>query len=126
MSKTTQRYKRLHRLVLFIEYIGLFLPIAYYTAKGFIFATTTEKITLTAFGIIACILTAICIMFKFNFKSPIWFLIIGIYTAVDNIMPLILSLAIGTVISEFILIPLRKNFAAKAKINAEIDRRLEK
>lgn len=39
-------------------------------------------------------------------------------------MPLLLIVAVGTILDEFLLTPLHKHFKNKATINREIDKRL--
>lgn len=49
---------------------------------------------------------------------------IGLYVAVDNIIPLLIMLAVTTIIDEFILTPLARHYKAKYTINKEIDNRM--
>lgn len=124
MSKETRKYKALSTLFLALSILILVAPIAYYSIQGFIQGETTEKFTLGITFVIACILFAINIMFKFHIKSTIWIIVIGIYFCLDNILPMIFILAIGNVLDEFVFTPLHKHFKNKAIINKEIDKRI--
>ena len=56
-------------------------------------------------------------------RSTIWILLLGIYICLDNIMPVLLTIAIGTITDELILTPLHKKYKQLAIINSEIDKR---
>lgn len=83
-----------------------------------------QKITLGIVLIIAVLLVVVNVVLKYHIRSVLWILILGIYFCLDNIMPLLLIVAIGTILDEFVLSPLHKSFKNKAKINNEIDKRI--
>jgi hypothetical protein len=99
-------------------------PIAFYVIKAFAEGTTTEKLSLGCFATVAIILVLVNLIFKLHLRSAIWLLVIGIYIAVEAIMPLLIMVAVGTVLDEFLFSPLHKHFKNKASINAEIDKRM--
>lgn len=105
--------------------IILIVPLFVYGIKGFIEGAVGEKFTLGITITIAAILVALNILFKYRIRSTIWIVVLGIYVAVDNILPLLLCVAIGTIVDEFILTPLAKHYKSKASINKEIDKRIE-
>ena len=74
--------------------------------------------------LIALILTALNFFMKYHIRSTIWFLLLGIQICLQNIVTLILIIAICTIIDEFVLTPLKKKFKDKYTINKEIDRRM--
>lgn len=124
MSRETRKYKALSILFLALSILVLVAPLAYYSIQGFIQGETTEKFTLGITFVIACILFSINILFKFHIKSTIWIIVIGVYFCLDNILPLILLMAVGNVLDEFVFTPLHKHFKNKAIINKEIDKRI--
>lgn len=102
----------------------LICPIGYFTVNAFIAGEVVEKVSLGALATVAVIMVAINALMKLHLRSPLWLLLIGIYIAVDYIMPVLICVAIGTILDEILFTPLRKHFHNKAVINAEIDKRL--
>lgn len=124
MSRETRKYKALSILFLALSILVLVAPLAYYSIQGFIQGETTEKFTLGITFVIACILFVINILFKFHIRSTIWIIVIGVYFCIDNILPMILVLAVGNILDEFVFTPLHKRYKNKAIINKEIDKRI--
>ena len=122
-SDITKKYQRLAILFHALSILVLVAPLAYYTIYGFINGEVTEKLTLGITFVIACILLVINVLFKYHIRSTIWILVLGIYFCIDSIMPLLLMVAIGTILDEFILTPLYKSYHNKCTINKEIDKR---
>ena len=122
-SNITKKYQRLDILFHVLSILVLLFPIAFYSIYGFIEGEVTEKLTLGITFVIACILLVINVLMKYHIRSTVWILVLGIYFCIDNILPLLLMVAIGTIVDEFILTPLYKSFHNKATINKEIDKR---
>lgn len=125
MSNITKKYTNLYWLFRSISFLILVLPLIIYGVKGFIEGDVTEKFTLGMTISISAILVALNILFKYHIRSTIWIIVLGIYFCIDNIMPLLLCIAIGTILDEFIFTPLYKSYKNKATINKEIDKRVE-
>ena len=123
-SDITKKYIHLSRFFRALQILILLLPIIVYAVMGFVNGEVTEKITLGISLTVALILFVINIVFKFHLRSCLWIMVLGIYFCIDNIMPLLLIVAIGTIVDEFLLTPLYKSFKNKATINKEIDKRL--
>ena len=122
-SDITKKYRRLSILFQFLSILVLVGPLAYYTILGFVNGEVTEKFTLGVTFVIVAILFVINILFKYHIRSTIWILVLGIYFCISNILPLLLMVAIGTIVDEFILTPLHKSYKNKYTINREIDKR---
>lgn len=123
-SDITKKYLMLSRLFFWLSIIMTIVPVLVYVVKAFVDGAPSQKLTLGITVIVALILTVINLIFKFHIRSVIWIMVLGIYFCIDNIMPLLLIVAISTILDEFVLTPLHKNFRAKAKINREIDKRI--
>lgn len=123
-SDETKKYSTLSHLFLGISLIMTFVPILVYVIIGFINGEVHEKVTLGISFMVAVILLAINLIFKYHIRSILWILVLGIYFCLDNILPLLLVIAISTILDEFVFSPLHKHYAAKAKINKEIDKRI--
>lgn len=122
-SDITKKYQRLSILFQCLSILVLVGPLAYYTILGFVNGEVTEKFTLGVTFVIAAILFIVNILFKYHIRSIIWILVLGIYFCISNILPLLLMVAIGTILDEFILTPLHKSYKNKCTINREIDKR---
>lgn len=99
-------------------------PIFAYAIDAFIVGETVEKLALGGLAAAAIILVFVNMLMKAHLRSPVWLCLLGIYFALDNILPLIIMLAVGTILDELVLTPLTKYFRNKASINKEIDKRL--
>ena len=125
MSQRTKKFKILYIIFSIISFLLTLGPVSFYIVKGYIDADLTkEKVALTGIILCAIILTAVNVLIKHHIRSTIWLLMLGIYYCVDNIMPLLLMIAIGTILDEFIVSPLKKSFKNKKTINSEIDKRI--
>lgn len=124
MSEVTKKYSRLSKLFAFLSIMLTAAPVVVYLIIAFYNGAVHEKITLGITFIIAALLTIINLILKFHIRSILWIVILGIYFCLDNIMPLLLIVAIGTILDEFIITPLHKSFKSKANINKEIDKRI--
>lgn len=123
-SDITKHYLALSRLFLALSIIVTVVPLLVYVIMGFVNGEVHEKITLGISFTVAVLLLAVNIIFKYHIRSVLWILVLGIYLCLDNILPLLLVVAIGTILDEFVLTPLHKSYKSKAKINVEIDKRL--
>lgn len=123
-SDITKKYTTLSRLFGILSLIVTIVPILVYVGIGFANGDISQKVTLGFTFMIAIILLLVNIIFKFHIRSVLWILVLGIYFCLKDILPLLLILAIGTILDEFILSPLHKSFKSKAKINREIDKRI--
>lgn len=100
-----------------------FTPITIYGIIAFGQATTVQKLALSFMFILAIALTVINLLFKYSLRSTIWILLIGVYIALENIVPLLIIITVCTVLDEFIVSPLYKKFKKEYEINKEIDKR---
>lgn len=123
-SEITKKYKRLAMLYGILSIAVTLLPVVYYVILGFIEGTVQKKLSLGMAIMVALILTIVNIVFKRHIRSTIWIVVLGIYMCLKNILPLLLLVAIGTILDEFILTPLHRKYKQKALINKEIDKRL--
>ena len=124
-SETTKRNKILYWIFNILSFIVLIVPVVVYVIKGYIEADlTVEKVGLTCTIMISIILVAINFIFKYHIRSTLWILLLGVYICLDNILLMIILIAVGTILDEFLLTPLKKSFKNKYTINKEIDKRL--
>lgn len=124
-SQITRKYFNLSILFGCLSFLVLTAPIIYYAVLAFINGETTEKFTLGITFVMAAIFLAINVIFKYHIRSTIWVVVLGIYCCLDNIQMLLIMVAVGTILDEFIFSPLHKSYKQKAGINREIDKRIE-
>lgn len=110
-----------------LDLIILFAPVIVYT----IIALTKDGVTVpgrvavVGSVCIALILSLFNIIAQKRLRCPIWIILIGLYVAIKEILlPLIIILAIVTVIDDLILTPLITYYRTKLITNKSIDERL--
>lgn len=123
-SQITRKYANLSLLFGSLSFLVLSAPLVYYAVLAFINGETTEKFTLGLCFVMAAIFLSINVIFKYHIRSTIWVVVLGIYFCLDDIQILLIMVAVGTILDEFILTPLHKSYKQKAGINREIDKRI--
>lgn len=124
-SKFTKKTRAWYWTLWTIDLLMLISPILVYIIYAYANgqALSHQKIALTGCISIALILTLFNILTKRHLRSPLWILLIGIYCIIDNILPLVITLAVTTVADEFILSPAIEHFKTKLVADKAIDRR---
>ena len=127
MDDVTKKYKKRAKILSILSFIVLFVPLIVYIVMAFANGgiTVSKKVILGFSLIFALVLTIINALTKFRIRSTIWIILLGIYYCLNNILPLLLMIAIGTITDEFILSPLQKKNKRLYEINNEIDKRNE-
>ena len=123
-SQITRKYANLSLLFGILSFLVFSAPLVYYAVLAFINGETTEKFTLGLCFVMAAIFLAINVIFKYHIRSTIWVVVLGVYFCLDDIQVLLIMVAVGTILDEFILTPLHKSYKQKAGINREIDKRI--
>lgn len=124
-SNPTKKYRTAYWILTAISFLLIFAPLISYTIYGFVVGEPAKKVTLAITLVAAILLTTLSIVLKFNIRSTIFILILGIYFCIDNILPLIIIISACTIADEFIITPLQKMYKNKLTINKEIDKRLK-
>lgn len=91
---------------------------------GLIQGKEQEKITLTLTLVGAIALAALGALRKVQFRSTIFIIMIGLWVALDRLMPFMLTLAICTILDEMIFHPLYIRWREDYRTNKQIDKRL--
>lgn len=101
------------------------LPILVFVFKAFLDGnvSASRKLCMGLLVFFSFFLTIINVLFKYSIRSTIWLLLLGIYVCLDNIIPLLIIIAITTIIDEFVITPLYKKYRSDYKVNKEIDKR---
>ena len=99
-------------------------PLIVFVVMGFIQGEGKEKVVLTMTMIAAISMAVIAVLKKIHLRSTTYILIIGLWIALDNLLPFILTLAICTMFDEIIFTPLYKRFKEDYHTNKQLDKRL--
>lgn len=119
----TRKYKILSAITGLLSLLLTLGPFVAYMVIAYIEAQPIQRYTLTICVVISLFLSLINILSKYHIKSTFWVLLLGLICCLDAIKNTVLLISICSVIDEFIVSPLRKNFKRKYIINKEIDRR---
>lgn len=123
-SQQTKKYKALAITFTLISVLLLFGPLAYYFITGFMIAETTHKFVLSMSLVVCLCLTAISLMAKLKLRCPIFILLLGLYSVLNSIVPLLIMLCVATILDELCFTPLARYYKNKYSINKEIDKRM--
>lgn len=125
MSQTTKSLKTKTNILHIISWVLTFLPIMIWLGIALAKSNEITKTALAISILIAGLLTLVNLLLKYSIRSTVWILLIGIYIALRNITPLLIIIAVCTIIDEFIVHPLYKHYKERYHINKEIDKRVE-
>lgn len=125
MSQTTKSLKTKTNILHIISWILTFLPIMIWLGIALAKSNEITKTALAISILIAGLLTLVNLLLKYSIRSTVWILLIGIYIALRNITPLLIIIAVCTILDEFIVHPLYKHYKERYHINKEIDKRVE-
>ena len=124
MSQTTQTLRKRMYIFHFLSWLLTFAPILIWLGVAMYKSTEVTKTALAITVTIAGLLSLANLLMKYNIRSTVWILLIGIYIALRNITPLLIIIAVCTLLYEFIVHPLYKHYKERYHINKEIDKRV--
>ena len=125
-SKFTKKSRTLLWTWRIIDWMCLFAPLLVYLVIGLASnsVTTGAKVSLVAMLLLALVLTAINVIAQKHLRCPIWVLLIGLYIAMDRyLMPLIIILAITSVLDDLVFTPLIHYYYTQTVASKTIDKR---
>ena len=124
-SERTVSYRRKFIFFKLLSIIATIGPLLVYIVMGSFSGECgkTDKVFLSFTCLVAAMLTLINLLYKYHLRSPMFILLLGVYKTLHNILPLIIILAIGVVLDEFVFTPAYKRAKDKLVINKEIDAR---
>lgn len=105
------KYKKLRNLFFVLSFVATFGPFIYYCIKAFIDGEPVEKFALTMFSIAAIIIAGAAAVRKIHLRSVLWILLLGVYICLDNLVGVILVVAICTILDELIFSPLYHRYS---------------
>ena len=119
----TEKYKKKARFYNFLSFFITVVPILIYVVIGFMEGTIGQKITLGMCLVAVIILVILNLLFKHIPRCGVWIILAGLAYACNNIVQLLLIMAITTALDELVLSPLTKKYKNLYTINKEIDKR---
>lgn len=126
-SKFTKKCRRSLWFFRILDWICLTLPLIVYmiialaSDGGLVY----QKVAVVATAMIAIMLTAFNVIAQKNLRCPIWIILIGLYVAIrDYLMPLIIILAVTSVLDDLVFTPLISYYRTKLIANKAMDERL--
>lgn len=88
-------------------------------------AVVIQKVAVVSTTMVAIILTAFNVLSQKKLRCPIWIILIGLFVAIrDYLMPLIIILAITSILDDLVFTPLIGYYKTKLISNKAMDERL--
>lgn len=109
-----------------LDWICLFAPVLVYICIALFSGgvAVLGKVSIVATVIIALVLTVINIIAQKRLRCPIWIILIGLYVAIQRyLMPLIIILAVTSVMDDLLFTPLIHYYYTKLVASKTIDER---
>lgn len=125
-SKITKRTYAKLWIVRIIDVIALIGPLAVYLAlvlSGKLPVRTNGQFVVIGATAIGLILVIANIVFQKHLRSPIWVVFLGFAYALDKLLPLVITIAICSILDEFIFSPLIRYYKTKWVANRAADER---
>lgn len=125
-SEFTKSCRRKLWLFRILDWLCLITPILIYI----VIALSNDgikvgyKVTLMSMLIIAIILCVVNVLAQKRLRCPIWIILIGLYVAMrDYLMPLIIILAVVSILDDLVFTPLIHYYYTKTVASKTIDQR---
>lgn len=123
LSERTKKAKTKYIIFKTISICLTVLPLAIYVIIAFTKGAPVQKFTMGIMVMLSLIFVILNILMKYNIRSTLWILLLGIYLCLDNITPLLIIMAVSTILDEFLISKLATKFKNQFTINKEIDKR---
>lgn len=121
MTKTYKFKKNIVGLLSLLCSVG---PLITFFIMGLVEGEDKEKIVLTMTMIGAIILSLFALLRKIHLRSVTYIIMIGLWVALDRLLPFILTIAICTILDELLFTPLYKRWNEDYHTHKQIDKRL--
>ena len=122
----TKTYKIKKNICGLLSFLCTFGPLLTFIIMGLIQGeNVSEKLCLTLTSIASIILGLLAVMRKVHLKSTVYVAMIGLWIALDSIIPFIITLGICTILDEIIFTPLYHRFKEDYHTHKQIDTRLK-
>ena len=126
-SKFTKECRFKLWLFRILDWICLFMPLIIYIVVALSSgeAIVAQKVAVVSTTMVAIILSAFNVISQKKLRCPIWIILIGLFVAIrDYLMPLIIILAITSVLDDLVFTPVIGYYKTKLIANKAMDERL--
>ena len=126
-SEFTKKTRRLYWTFRGLDLACMLAPIVIYAIVALFHNETlvSGRMALSASFVIVILLTILNAVAKLRLRCPVWIFMLGLYVAVkEKLLPLIIILAVMSILSDFILSPLANKYARKLEASKTIDERM--
>lgn len=126
-SKFTKDCRRKLWFFRILDWICLGLPLIIYVIVALVNgeAVVAQKVAVVSTTMIALMLTVFNAISQKKLRCPIWIILIGLFVAIrDYLMPLIIILAITSILDDLVFTPLIGYYRTKLIANKAMDERL--
>lgn len=109
-----------------LDWLCLFVPVLIYIGIGLCSEGTlaVQKFSLIGCVVVAGILTLFNVVAQKRLRCPIWIILIGLYIAIQKyLLPLVIILAITSVVDDLIFTPLIDHYKTKLIASKVYDER---
>ena len=110
-----------------LDWICLFMPLIIYIGIALASneAIVAQKVAVVSTTMVALILSVFNVISQKKLRCPIWIILIGLFVAIrDYLMPLIIILAVTSVLDDLVFAPIISYYRTKLIANKAIDERL--
>ena len=126
-SKFTRECRFKLWLFRILDWICLFMPLIIYICVALASneAIVAQKVAVVSTTMVALILSVFNVISQKKLRCPIWIILIGLFVAIrDYLMPLIIILAITSVLDDLVFTPVISYYRTKLIANKAMDERL--
>lgn len=125
MNDRTKKLATASRTFAVLSLISNILPVAFFAIQALLDGKikTESKLTLSFTVVAAAIMLIINMIRKKKLRSPIYLIILGIYIAIEDLLPLLVTVCICTMLDDFLFEPMHSKYHRMYEMNKEIDRR---
>lgn len=126
-SKFTRECRFKLWLFRILDWICLFMPLIIYIGVALVSneAIVAQKVAVVSTTMVALILSVFNVISQKKLRCPIWIILIGLFVAIrDYLMPLIIILAITSVLDDLVFTPVISYYRTKLIANKAMDERL--
>lgn len=126
-SKFTKKCRFNLWLFRLLDWLCLACPLIIYVVMALTNgdAIVAQKVAVVSTAMIALMLTAFNTIAQKRLRCPVWIVLIGLFVAIrDYLMPLIIILAVTSVLDDLVFTPLISYYKTKLIANKAMDERL--
>lgn len=119
----TKTYKIKKIIFSILSFLSIFVPLLVFIIIGYAQGAVVSKVVLSITSVFAIVLALGSLLMKLHLRSPVFIVLIGLWSALNNLLPFIIVISITTILDELIFTPLKKKYKNLYTINKEIDKR---